>query len=125
MLFCSVSMVVMALPSDAFGARLKETVIDGNCPWCVMESGSVVVSKWEKALRGMALLGVELVIPAELAPLVDAVVPAAMTRAGGAMVFALGVYRVDAVSAFEPADVEPLPDDVEAPAPVVPAAALA
>src|SRR5580698_8424662 len=67
MLFCSLSIFVIALPSDAFGARLNETVIDGNCPWCVIESGSVTVSKCEKALSGIALADVELVIPAELA----------------------------------------------------------
>jgi hypothetical protein len=32
----------MAPPSAAFGARLKETVIAGNWPWWVIESGSVV-----------------------------------------------------------------------------------
>src|SRR5260370_37230525 len=45
MSFWVFSMAVMAPPSEAFGARLNETVIDGNCPWCVIESGSVVVSK--------------------------------------------------------------------------------
>ena len=28
----TLSMAVMAVPSDAFGARLNETVTDGNCP---------------------------------------------------------------------------------------------
>src|SRR5260370_38612360 len=45
MSFWTLSMAVMAPPSAAFGARLNETGIDGNCPWCVIESGSVVVSK--------------------------------------------------------------------------------
>jgi hypothetical protein len=45
MLFCKLLMSEIALPSEACGARLNDTVIDGNCPWCVIESGSVVVSK--------------------------------------------------------------------------------
>ena len=65
MLFCRSPIVVIALPSEEFVARLKETVNDGNCPWCVIDSGSVVVSKCENALRGIALLGVELVTPAD------------------------------------------------------------
>ena len=28
--FCTLSMALMALPSEAFGARLKETVTDGK-----------------------------------------------------------------------------------------------
>jgi len=71
------------------------------------------------------LLGVELVIPAEFAPFVDAVVPAVSTRVAGVSVFADGVYSVDAVCAFDPADVDPFPEDVDAPAPLVPVAALA
>jgi hypothetical protein len=39
-------------------------------------------------------------------------------------VFAEGVYRAVVVSAFDPAEVEPLPEEVEAPAPLVPEAAL-
>jgi hypothetical protein len=91
MLFCSFVMSSMAEPSDAFGARLKETVIDGNWPWWVMESGSVVVSKCEKALSGMGLLGVEEVAPDELTPVAAVLTPAVMTRVAGASVFADGV----------------------------------
>ena len=40
---------------------------------------------------------------------------------GGASVFADGVNNADPVSAFEPADVEPLPDEDEAGAPLCPA----
>ncbi len=83
MSFCSLSIVSIALPSDAFGARLNETVIEGNCPWCVIESGSVVVSKWDIALSGIALLGTELVIPAELTPPAEEFVAGVSTRAGG------------------------------------------
>src|ERR1700712_985633 len=50
----------IALLNEAPGARLKDTVIAGNCPWCVIDSGAVVVSKCEKALSGTALLMVEL-----------------------------------------------------------------
>src|ERR1700733_9118217 len=120
MLFCRSSIVVIALPNDAFGARLNDTVIDGNCPWCVIESGSVVVSKCENALSGMGLLSVELVVPEAFTPAVADVI----TRAAGASVFADGVYSALCVSAFDPADVEPLPDELEAPAPVVPEAAF-
>src|SRR6266702_845810 len=120
MSFCSLSTLSIALPREACGARLKETVAAGNCPWCVIDSGSVVVSKCEIALSGTARLGAVAVATAELALLV----PAVRTRVAGASVFAEGVYKVDAVSAFDPAEVEPLPDELEAPAPVVPAAAL-
>src|ERR1035441_7451166 len=89
--FCRLVTVVMALPSEAFGARLKDTVMAGNCPWRVIESGSVMVSKCENALSGMALLGVPLVAPAEFTP--PAVVPAVRMRVAGASVFAAGVYR--------------------------------
>src|ERR1017187_3285659 len=123
--FCSLSTVLIALPSEAFGARLKETVVDGNCPWCVIESGSVVVSKWEIALSGIARLAAVVVAPAELTPPADAAVPVARMRVAGASVFAVGVYNVEAVSAFDPAEVDPLPEELEAPAPLVPEAALA
>src|ERR1017187_1930279 len=121
MSFCSLSIVLMALPREAFGARLNETVIDGNCPWCVIESGWVVVSKCENALSGMAWLGLTVVAPAALTP----VVPAVRTRVAGASELADGVYIAEAVSAFEPAEVEPLPEELEAPAPLVPVAAFA
>src|ERR1017187_2710908 len=102
-LFCSLSIVLIALPSEAFGARLKETVVDGNCPWCVMESGSVVVSKCEIALSGIAWLAAVDVAPTELTPPADPV-PVVRTRVAGASVFAVGVYKVEAVSAFDPAE---------------------
>jgi hypothetical protein len=97
---------------------LKLTVIDGNCPWCVIDRGSVTVSKCENALSGIALLGTELVFD-------DVVVPAVSTRVGGVSVPAEGVYFVVAVSAFDPAEVDPFPEVVDAPAPLVPAAAFA
>src|ERR1035437_7929698 len=115
MLFCSLSMVEMALPSDACGARLNDTVMAGNCPWRVIESGSVMVSKCENALKGMARLAIALVAPEEFTP----VVPAVRMRVAGVSVFAVGVYSTPAVSAFEPAEVETLPDELEAPAPLV------
>src|ERR1035441_788079 len=115
--FCRLVTVVMALPSEAFGARLKDTVMAGNCPWRVIESGSVMVSKCENALSGMALLGVPLVAPAEFPPV--------RMRVAGASVFAAGVYSAPTVSAFDPAEVEPLPDEVDAPAPEVPVAPFA
>jgi hypothetical protein len=102
---------------------LKDTVIAGNCPWCVIDSGSVVVSKCEKAPSGTALLVVELVAPADVDPRLDVEVVVLDVSAfgGGVRVFADGVNNADPVSAFEPADVEPLPDDDEAGAPLCPA----
>ena|ERR1700727_2214666 len=127
MSFCTLSTAVMALPSEAFGARLNDTVIAGNCPWWLMESGSVVFSKWAKALSGTALLVDELVVPTELTPWLDAVVEELAESAfeGGARVFAEGVNRADVVNAFDPAEEEPedANDDV-APVPVAPAEAL-
>jgi hypothetical protein len=97
-------------------------VIAGNCPWCIIDSGSVVVSKCENALNGTALLKVELVVPAEVAPLLEFEFAVLDVRAliGGVNVFADAVNKTELVSAFDPADVEPLPDDEVAAAPVVP-----
>ena len=92
-----------------------------------MASGSVVFWKCAKALRGTALLAAELVAPAEVAPLLDVAVEALAESAfaGGARVFADGVYSAEVVSALDPA--EDAPEDVkevEAPAPVAPDDAL-
>ena len=126
MSFCTLSTAVIALPSAPFGARLKDTVTAGNCPWWLMESGSVVCSKCEKALSGTALLVTELVAPAEFAP-VPSVEKAFDESAfeGGARVFADGVYCAELVSAFDPAEDDPEDaKDVDAPAPLAPADAL-
>ena len=55
----TLSMSVMAVPSEAFGARLNDTVTEGNCPWWLIESASVVSLIWVKALSGMALAPTE------------------------------------------------------------------
>ena len=91
----------------------------------MIASGSVVVSKCEKALNGTALAKVELVVPAEVAPLLEVAVEVLDVSAltGGVSVFADGVKRGDVVVAFEPAEVEPFEEEV-APAPLVPAAAF-
>src|ERR1700677_3367087 len=102
MSFCALSTAVIALPSAAFRARLNDTVIAGNWPWCVTASGSVVFSKCAKALSGTALLVVELVAPAELAPTLDVLAVSAFP--GGVRVFADGVYRAELVSALDPAE---------------------
>jgi hypothetical protein len=72
------------------------------------------------------LLIVELVAPAELAPVLDAVeVLRESAFAGGASVFADGVYSAELVSALEPA--ADAPEDANedaAPAPVAPEDAL-
>ena len=60
-----------------------------------MESCSVFVSKCENAPSGTALLIAELVVPAELAPLLEVAfdVLEVSAFAGGVSVFADGVYR--------------------------------
>ena len=88
-----------------------------------MASGSVVFSKCAKALRGTALLMAELVVPAEVAPLLEAAVEvlAESAFAGGARVFADGVYSADAVSALDPAEEDPEDaNEDEAPVPLAP-----
>jgi len=92
-----------------------------------MERGSVVFSKCENALSGVALLVAELTVAAEFAtpPDDDELVLGASALAGGLRVFAAGTYDAELVSAFDPAEDDPADanDDV-APAPVVPADAL-
>jgi len=91
-----------------------------------MESASVVFSKCTKALNGTALLAAELVAPAEFAPVLDGEEALGERAfAGGARVFADGVYRAEAVSAFDPAEEDPEDAKEEAaPAPVGPPDAL-
>ena len=91
-----------------------------------MERASVVFSKCENALNGTALLRVELVVPAECAPVLDGVEALGESAfAGGASVFADGVYNADVVSAFDPAaDAPEDANEVDAPAPVAPEDAL-
>ena len=83
----------MAPPSAALGARLKETVIAGNCPWWLIDSGSVFNSKCENALSGTALLFAELVTVAALLPLLDVLFEAVGVSAftGGVNVLAVGL----------------------------------
>ena len=91
-----------------------------------MESASVLVSKCENALRGTALLMAELVLPAEVEPLLEFAVEVLDVNAftGGVNVLADGVYKAEPVKAFDPAEVDPLPDDELAGAPTVLAAEL-
>src|SRR3984957_12540141 len=124
--FSTLSTAVIASPSEAFGASLNDTVMAGNWPWGLMESASVVFSKCEKALNGTALLMVELVPPVEFAPVLDVEDAFGESAfAGGARLFADGVYFAEVVSALDPA--AEAPEDankVEAPLPVAPADAL-
>src|SRR5579884_1753632 len=90
----------MAPPSDAFAARLNDTVTAGNCPWRTMASGSVVLSTCANALRGTALLRVEAVAAMGVVTVADSAV------ATGASVFALGVYGAVAVRTLVPAAVD-------------------
>ena len=55
-------MLLMAVPSEARGARLNEMVTAGNCPWCVIVSGCRTRLTWVKAFRGTALECCELVL---------------------------------------------------------------
>ena len=120
MLFCTLLIAVMAWPSAALGARLNDTVMAGNCPWCVITSGSVVFSKCAKAPRGTALLMAELVVDAVVETLAESAL------VGGIRVFAAGVYSAEVVSAFDPAEDDPEDAKEEAAAaPVVPEDALA
>jgi hypothetical protein len=68
----------------------------------------------------------ELVVPAEFAPVLDAVEALGESAlAGGASVFADGVYCAELVSAFDPAaDAPEDANEEDAPAPVAPADAL-
>ena len=126
MSFCTLLTAVMALPNAAFDARLNDTVIAGNWPWWLMESGSVVFSKCVKALSGTALLMAELVEPAEFAPVLEGVEALAESAfVGGASVFAEGVKSADEVNALDPADDDPEDaNEEDAPVPVAPADAL-
>ena len=63
---------------------------------------------------------VELVDPAELAPLVVVEALDANALTGGESVLAEGVYSAVDVSALEPADVEPTEEVEEAAAPLAP-----
>ena len=69
------------------------------------------------------MLVVELVAPAEFAPRLDVEVTVLEVSAfgGGTSVFAEGVNSADPVNAFEPAEVDPLPEDDDAGAPLCPA----
>src|SRR5579863_10114903 len=121
------SISVIALPSDASGARLKETVTEGNCPWWLIESASVMGTAAVKALRGItfaptdavSVLGVvpEVVPPVADEPLVE--IAPASTLAGWVRTPEVGVYFTDVVTAFDPAAAEADEEkEVAAPAPV-------
>src|SRR6202035_4321137 len=104
--FSTVSTAVMASPSAPFGARLNDTVIAGNCPWWFMESGSVVFTKYENALKGTALLAFELVVVAAVTDLfaLAAELFGDSAFVGGVREFDDGVYFAVVVRAFDPAD---------------------
>src|SRR5579863_7721735 len=100
MVLATLSIFVIADPSDVFDDRLNETVTDGNCPWWLIERASVVCEAWVKALSGIALDPTEGTMA--LAPLM---VPAS-TVAGEFRAPEAGVYLTEAVSALEPAAAE-------------------
>src|SRR5271169_4097832 len=91
---------VIALPSAALGARLNDTVTEGNCPWRLMESGDWVRSKRVNAPSGTAFAELDLLVAFEvLAPV--APTPALMALFGGMRTPEEGVYFTGVVSAFE------------------------
>src|SRR6266404_314604 len=117
------SIAVIALPRAAPGARLKDTVTEGNCPWWLMESGDFTVSKRVNALSGTALAGAELLLAFDALVAVLAVAPTPELRAfsGGVRTPDEGVNLTEVVRAFEPAAADP--DDAKeekAGAPVAP-----
>src|SRR5215469_15021537 len=75
-----------------------------------MDSASVPRSKCDIAPSGTAFAVVELVFPADVAPLLDVEVCVAGVRTVGAAlsILAAGVYCAALVSAFDPAEVDPL-----------------
>src|SRR5690349_19952089 len=69
----TLSKSAIAVPRETRGPRLKDTVTAGNCPWCLMESGSVVIDCFVNVLNGIALAPTELfvvfgVVPATVPP---------------------------------------------------------
>src|SRR6201987_2749208 len=100
MSFCTFSTSEIASPREVLGERLNETVTAGNCPWWLMESSSVVLSKWQNALRGTRLVRVELVEAADPTPVVAILLDSALP--GGVNVFAVGVKRALPGRPFEP-----------------------
>src|SRR5260370_33673958 len=51
---CACSIAFVASPKEPFGARLKEIVTAGNCPWWVTARGAVRGLKWLNVLSGTA-----------------------------------------------------------------------
>src|SRR5260370_9934419 len=100
---CACLIAFVASPKEPFGARLKEIVTAGNCPWCVTARGALRVSKWLNVLSGTAA-PLTVVVAMGLAEPVGAagvepfgpVVPAP----GAPAVFPVGVWL--AVPAREP-----------------------
>src|SRR6202008_4789444 len=99
MSFCTLSTSEIASPREVLGERLNETVTAGNCPWWLMESSWVVFSKWQNALKGTRLLMLELVEPADVAPVLAVLLDRALP--GGFKVLAAGEERALPVNAFE------------------------
>ena len=119
MSFCTFSTAVMASPREAFGARLNDTVIAGNCPWWLIESSSVVLVKWQNALSGTSVLSEEVVAARML------VFATFSALVGAVSVLAAAVYCAVPVRAFDPAEDEPeAENEVAAPAPLAPEEAL-
>jgi hypothetical protein len=105
----------IAVPREALGARLNDTVTDGNCPWWLMESASLISEACVKALSGTAFAPVEEVdvfgvVPAVVPPFCEEV-PVVLdvgviAEVGGVRTFEEGVYWTAVVCALEPAEVD-------------------
>jgi hypothetical protein len=113
---------------------LNDTVTDGNCPWWLIESASVVIDACVNALSGIAFAPTDevvvfAVVPAVVPPLAEdvpcALVVPASTLVGAVLTPEEGVYFTELVVAFDPAEDEADEEnDVTAPAPLAPEDAL-
>ena len=102
------SIFEIAVPSEACGARLNETVTAGNWPWCVIDSGCVVIATCANVESGTVFAS--WVVLRRLGP--DAPVPVSAVGIGASTLLdGVGASKIAAVSAFVPA--EAAPDDAK------------
>jgi len=122
---CTLSTAVIAVPSATLGARLKETVTEGNWLWRLIESGDCLRSNRVKALSGTEFAELELLVTLEgVVPF--APTPVLIALPGGTSTPEEGVYFTGVVSAFEPAEADPdAANDEVAPGPLAPEDVLA
>src|ERR1700722_3678366 len=126
-------MSVIAVPNEALGARLNDTVTEGNCPWWLMERASVMGEAFVNAPRGIAFALVAVVpvfgvVPAKVPPFCDEVpedVIPPTAEAGAVNTDDDGVYLTEEVRALEPAAADAdAENELAAAAPLAPEEAL-